>query len=140
MKIFFIITLIILSLNTIWEFSHHFLYIDLSGISKYPHLIIASFADMLIIQGIFAIVSLKNKNLKWIVSPSKSDYLLVVFIGLLLAIFIEFTNLNLGRWAYTATMPTIFGIGISPLIQLALTGIISLIILKYIRLKLTLKI
>jgi len=38
----------------------------LSGIPKYPHLIIASFADMLIILGVFAIISLKNKNFNWI--------------------------------------------------------------------------
>lgn len=131
-KMFFIIALIALILNTIWEFSHYSLYIDLSGIPKYPHLIIASFTDMLIIQGILAIVSLKNKNFKWIKSPSKSDYLLVVFIGLVAAIFIELINLNLGRWTYAVAMPTIFKIGVSPLIQLALTGIISLIIPNYI--------
>ena len=129
-KIFFIAGLIALILNIIWEFSHHSLYIDLSGIPKYPHLIIASFTDMLIILGIFAIVSLKNKNLNWIKNPSKFDYLMVVFLGLIIAIFIEMINLNLGRWEYTMAMPTLFGIGISPLIQLALTGIISLIIVK----------
>lgn len=131
-KIFFIITPIALILSTTWEFSHYSLYIDLSGIPKYPHLIIASLTDMLIIQGILAIISLKNKNLTWIKSPSKLDYLLVIFIGLIVALFIELINLNLGRWAYATTMPTIFEIGVSPLIQLALTGIISLMILKYI--------
>ena len=132
-KRFFIAGLIALILNIIWEFSHHFLYVDLSGIPKYSHLIIASFADMLIILGIFAIVSLKNKNLNWIKNPSKFDYFMVVFLGLIIAIFIEMINLNLGRWKYTLAMPTLFGIGISPLIQLALTGIISLIFVKQIK-------
>ena len=131
-KRFFIAGLIALILNIIWEFSHHFLYVDLSGIPKYSHLIIASFADMLIILGIFAIVSLKNKNLNWIKNPSKLDYLMVVFLGLIIAIFIEMINLNLGRWEYTMAMPTLFGIGIIPLIQLALTGVISLIFIKQI--------
>ena len=131
-KRFFIAGLIALILNIIWEFSHHSLYIDLSGIPKYSHLIIASFGDMLDILGIFVIVSLKNKNLNWIKNPSKFDYLMVVFLGLIIAIFIEMINLNLGRWEYTAAMPTLFGIGISPLIQLALTGIISLIFIKQI--------
>ena len=132
-KRFFIAGLTALILNIIWEFSHHFLYVDLSGIPKYSHLIIASFADMLIILGIFAIVSLKNKNLNWIKNPSKFDYFMVVFLGLIIAIFIEMINLNLGRWKYTLAMPTLFGIGISPLIQLALTGIISLIFIKQIK-------
>jgi len=132
-KRFFIAGLIALILNIIWEFSHHFLYVDLSGIPKYSHLIIASFADMLIILGIFAIISLKNKNLNWIKNPSKFDYFMVVFLGLIITIFIEMINLNLGRWEYTLAMPTLFGIGISPLIQLALTGIISLIFIKQIK-------
>ena len=104
----------------------------MSGIPKYPHLIIASFADMLIILGVFAIISLKNKNFNWIKNPSRFDYLIVVFLGLIIAIFIEMINLNLGRWKYTVAMPTIFGIGISPLIQLSLTGIISLIFIRQI--------
>src|SRR3990167_10415087 len=119
-KRFLIVGLIILILNLIWEFSHHSLYINLSEIPKYSHLIIASFTDMLIILGIFAIVSLKNKNLNWIKNPSKFDYLIVVFLGLIIAIFIEMINLNLGRWEYTGAMPTIFGIGVSPMVQLAL--------------------
>ena len=125
-----IVGIIALVLNTIWEFSHHFLYVDLSGIPKYPHLIIAAFADMLIIFGIFAVVSLKNKNLGWIKNPGKLDYLMVVFLGLAAAILIEIINLKLGRWEYTAAMPSIFGVGISPVIQLALTGVISLAIVK----------
>ena len=131
-KRFFITGLIALILNIIWEFSHYYLYIDLSGIPKYNHLIIASFTDMLFILGIFAIVSLKNTNINWIKNPCKFDYLIVVFLGLVIAIFIEEVNLNLGRWKYAVEMPTFFGIGISPLIQLALTGIISLIFVKQI--------
>ena len=128
-----IIGFIALFLNVIWEFSHYFLYIDLSGIPKYTHLIIASFTDMLIILGIFTIISLKNKNTNWIKNPGKFDYLMVILLGLIVAIFIEVKNLNLGRWEYTATMPTLFGIGISPLIQLAFTGIISLIFIKQVK-------
>ena len=111
---------------------HYSLYIDLSGISKYPHLIIASFTDMLIILSIFTIVSLKNKSFNWMKNPSKFDYLLFIFMSFIIAILIEIINLSLGRWEYTFIMPTIFGIGISPLIQLALTGIASLIIVNYI--------
>ncbi len=132
LKRYFIIGCIIFILSVIWEFSHHSLYIDLSGIPKYPHLIIASFIDMLIILGIFAIVSLKNKKATWIKSPSTSDYLLVVFWGITAAMLIEVINISLGRWKYTPAMPTVLGVGISPLIQLALTGILSLIIIRYV--------
>jgi len=122
--------LISLILNTIWEFSQSFLYFHLSETPKYVHLISSSFTDMFIILSIFMIVSLKNKNFKWIEKPKKSEYLIVIFSGIIIAASIELIYLKLGKWQYTSIMPTIFGIGVSPLIQLALTGIISLIIMN----------
>lgn len=132
-KKFIIIEVITLILNLIWEFSHHSLYIDLSGIPKYQHLIIASIADSLIILSIFSIISLINRKIEWINNPSKFDYLIIIFSGLVVATSIELANLNLGRWKYTPEMPTILGIGISPLIQLSLTGVVSIIIMRYIK-------
>src|SRR3989338_6235612 len=98
-----IICMTALILNIIWEFSHYSLYVDLSGIPKYPHLIMASFADTGIILCIFIIISLKNKNFDWIKNPSRFDYFFVVFLGIAIAAFLEVKNLNLGRWEYTAT-------------------------------------
>ncbi|HLC81760.1 MAG TPA: hypothetical protein VJH68_03815 [Candidatus Nanoarchaeia archaeon] len=127
-----IVGLLALILNLLWEFSHYPLYLDLSGIPKYPHLITASVTDMLFILGIFAIVSLKHRNVNWIKNSGKSDYLKVVFLGLAIALAIEIINLNLERWEYTVAMPTLFGIGISPLVQLAVTGVVSLMLIKQI--------
>lgn len=119
-------------LNLIWEFSHFVLYIDLSGIPKNLHLIQASFMDMLIISAIFLIISLKNKNLNWTKKPKRIDYLIIVVLGIIVAGGIEFWALSVGRWMYKDLMPTIFGIGLSPLIQLFSTGILSLIIFRII--------
>lgn len=110
--------LIALALNLIWEFSHYHLYTDLSGISPTPHLLLASFTDAFILMCIFKGISLKN--------PGKKDALLLLFTSLFVAIVIEKINLDLGRWAYTSSMPTLFGLGLSPLIQLACTGLLTL--------------
>ena len=40
----FILGAFILFLNVVWEFSHFRLYVDLTGIPKIQHLLIASFA------------------------------------------------------------------------------------------------
>ncbi len=125
-----IIGLIALVLNLAWEFSHYALYIDLSGIAKYPHLILASLVDMLIVFIILIFVSLKNKDFGWVERPTKIDYFSVIVLGFLIAVLIEAVNLNLGRWAYQESMPVIFGLGLSPLVQLSLTGSISLFILN----------
>ena len=127
---FLILILIALIINIIWEFSHYQLYIDLSGIPSTRHLIQASFFDMLLLIGIFLFISLKNKTISWINKPKKSDYIIIIITGFIIAIFIETINLNFGRWAYKEIMPTIFGIGLSPFLQLALTGILSLFIVN----------
>ena len=121
---------IALALNLIWEFSHYHLYIDTSAIQGSTHLVIASLFDALFILGIFDLISLKHRNFNWIFNPSKADHLAIILGGLLIAIFIEVINLHLGRWSYTSAMPTLFGMGLSPLAQLATTGIVSLYILK----------
>ena len=105
----------------------------MSGIPKYPHLLLATFTDALIITGIFLIISLKNKNVKWMSKPKKLDFLLIILFGLAVAVFIELRALMIGRWVYKEIMPTIFGIGLSPLVQLAITGFLSLLILKYLK-------
>tara|TARA_Y100000310_G_C20651084_1_gene799505 strand:+ start:1055 stop:1483 length:429 start_codon:yes stop_codon:yes gene_type:complete len=120
-------------LNAIWELLHYQLYFDLSGVSKYPHLLLATFTDAIIITIIFIIISFKNKdkNLKWINKPKKLDYIIMIISGLIVAIFIELRALRIERWAYKPIMPTILGIGLSPLLQLATTGILTILILTF---------
>lgn len=132
-KSLLIISTIAFILNLSREFAHHYLYIDLSWIPIYFHLFIASLIDTLIIISIFLLISLKNKTLNWLINPTKIDYIFVIIISILIALLIESTNLRLWRWQYTSFMPTIFGIWISPLFQLTVTWISSLIILKYIK-------
>ena len=129
-KIFFILS-IVLILNLIWEFSHYRLYEDLTGIPKLYHIIAASFADMVIIAIILLIISLLNKNAEWLENPTKKDYFLIIFGSIIVAIIIEAYNLSIGRWEYNAQMPTILGIGLSPLLQLFVTSITSLGIAKW---------
>lgn len=127
-KHFLIVGLLAFTLNLLWEFSHYSLYVDLSGIQKYPHLVLASFVDMLLILSIFALISFKNKNIGWMGNPRRRDFVWVILSGLFIAAIIEIINLKLERWEYTSAMSTFFGIGMSPLIQLALTGVISLLL------------
>ncbi len=127
---FILLGFIILILNVIWEFSHFQLYYDLTGISKIPHLLIASIGDLFFVGILFLIISYKNKTMHWIKSPKYSDYFLIILFGSFISILIEIINLNLGRWAYRETMPLILGIGLSPLVQLSITSILSLFILR----------
>lgn len=44
------------------------------------------------------------------------------------AAFIELRALAQGRWSYAGSMPTVLTIGLSPLVQLALTGMLAVLI------------
>ncbi|MEJ7781959.1 MAG: hypothetical protein WKF99_05280, partial [Solirubrobacteraceae bacterium] len=44
------------------------------------------------------------------------------------AAFIELRALDQGRWSYAESMPTVFTMGLSPLVQLALTGTLAVLI------------
>ncbi len=130
-----ILAIIILGLNLIWEFSHYRLYMDLTGIPSTLHLIIASFADLLLVFFIFSINSILNKSINWIEKPSGFDYFFIVLFGVLIAAGIEIYSVSNGRWSYREAMPTILGIGLSPLIQLFTTGIMALILIRFINKK-----
>ena len=112
--------------NLIWEFLHSELYLDLTGIPPITHLILASFTDLFLVFFIFLINSFLRKKITWIESPKKFDYLVLIIFGILISVIIEIYSLSMGRWAYKETMPMIFGIGLSPLVQLFATFIIGL--------------
>jgi len=123
-----IILFFVLILNLIWEFSHYRLYNDLSAITGAPHLILASIVDVFLVLLIYFLVSLKNRNFDWINQPSFFDYGFLIIFGLIIAWINEIISLSLGKWAYKDSMPVIFGVGLSPLIQLSITFLLALVI------------
>ncbi len=125
-------------LNLLWENLHSLLY----GWNKFPlqndvyfyvyRILRSTFIDGILITLIFLINIFLKKDFNWINKPKKRDYYLLAFLGLLFAATIEIKSKVFNSWNYNEYMPLIFGIGISPLIQLAVTGILTL---KIIRLK-----
>ena len=126
------LAIIILILNLIWEFCHYRLYFDLTGIPSTLHLILASFVDVGLVFLVIFLITLINKKSTWVTCPKEKDYFLFVILALILAFVWEYVNLNLSRWEYVFDMPLFFGVGLSPLLQLAITGTISLCIYMHI--------
>jgi len=59
-------------------------------------------------------------------SRKKWPLYLFLIMCLLVAISIEVRAVYIqGRWSYSDYMPTVFGIGLSPLVQMAVTGLAS---------------
>ncbi len=113
-------------LNFAWENLHFSLYAgNAIGIQNHVLLMLyAAFVDAFWIFIAFIFARLVNKELAWKLKN------LILFSGLLIfvALLIEIRALNVGRWVYSESMPLIFGIGLSPLIQLAVTGLLSVFI------------
>jgi hypothetical protein len=120
-------------LNLLWEVLHSLLY-DwnkeplINDIFVYiPR--ITGFASALDTLWIFTFIiwaSIFNRSIFWLKSPQIKDYGVFIAIGILYAILFEWMAVELNLWSYNELMPQIFGIGLTPLIQLALTGIVSL--------------
>ena len=130
---FVLLVVVVFLLNLIWEYFHFSLYYDLTGIPKHQHLWLATLTDALIIGAVFLFISLFHKSIEWIKKPRKADYSVIIFSCLIIAISIETHALLTGKWAYKEIMPTLFGIGISPLFQLATTSLVGLEIFRRIK-------
>ncbi len=128
-KKIFVIYLIFISfvINYIWENLHFSLYSSntLGFQSVYSLMLYASFIDTLVIVLAYLLFAVIFKEFYW--SKKKRIFLFAV-LAIFISLIIEIRALILGRWIYTELMPTLFGIGLSPLVQLAISGSIAIII------------
>ena len=91
------------------------LYAD---ISSFPWCCIeATFWDAVIITTVYFLMSRANK-------------ITIVLLMFLIAAYIENRALEEGRWAYNSYMPLVFGLGLSPLLQLAVTSLVTFEVVK----------
>jgi len=134
MKKLIILLLIFLSVSLIWEFSHSALYdwdkAPLRSDDKFyfQRILVSSLGDVLFLSFLFFLISVIHKNLNWTLKLRLIDYLTVTIVGLAISIMIEIRALNEPRWFYNELMPTIFGIGLTPLVQLPASFFISIFV------------
>lgn len=106
--------------NAIWENLHSVLYDNYMG-GKITEFILlrATLADAMMI----AIITLP---FVLVLSFKKYDWLIII-IGFIVAVSIEWSALATGRWTYNAYMPIIplLSVGLTPAIQLGLLGLLS---------------
>ncbi len=116
-------------LNYTWE-SYHAVFLyeghDFDA-EKYVHMLTyVSTVDGVLILGIYLIISVLWKNALWLQKMNRGQVLTTIVAGLAIAAAIEYRKVFvLKTWSYTPLMPTIFGIGVSPLFQLGVTGLAS---------------
>jgi hypothetical protein len=136
-NLLFVLTVLFLTsyvLNFVWEALHAvFLYQghDFSASQYVPMVAYVATVDAFLVLGMFGITVLVVRDLAWISHIEKKSLTVFLLFGLLFAAFIEYRAIFVEqRWSYTALMPTLFGLGLSPLLQLGLTGLIALFLCK----------
>jgi hypothetical protein len=113
--------------NFIWESLHGvFLYEDHDlNAMKYVQMVsYVSLIDGFLILGIYLFVAALWRDVTWIQKMNVKQIYTVLIAGLLLAAAIEYRKVFVTRtWSYNKSMPTFFGLGLSPLLQLGMTGL-----------------
>ena len=129
-KLFTSLLIVSYLLNFVWESFHTvWLYEGHSFTAErfVPMISYVSFIDGLLIIGAYLIVSILFKDLSWINKIKSKHIKTFSVVSIIFAIIIEYKGVYLlKQWSYSNLMPTIFGIGLSPLIQLAVIGIIAI--------------
>ena len=86
----------------------------------------ASFVDMVLLMVIVLGGVLVWRD-QWWSNMDKNKYAYFVIAAVTIAVIIEVKAIHIfGEWAYNSSMPTLFGLGLSPLLQLAATGLVAL--------------
>ena len=115
--------------NFIWE-SLHAVYLfedhDFHA-EKYIRMIsYAAAIDGLLILGIYFFIAVGWRDMLWLRGMTKKKGFTVFLLGMAISAVIECRKVFLLKaWTYNQYMPTVFGIGISPLFQLSITGMLA---------------
>lgn len=131
--IFFAVTVFLL--NFVWESWHAaYLYADLSdNTAPMQAVTFGDFVQLItyvsiIDAGILSIIFLGGvivwRQHDWFMQMDTRKYAYFAGVAILWAICIEYKAVFMfDQWSYSSLMPTIFGLGVSPLMQLAATGL-----------------
>jgi hypothetical protein len=118
--------------NFCWESWHGLLFaahMPLPAVTYVPMMVQMGLVDALAILGMQLFTALVFRKLVWKQEPGT----LAVFslCGMLPAWAVEFVAVDvLHAWAYTPAMPILFGVGLTPLLQLPLTGSAGVLIAR----------
>ncbi len=115
--------------NLLWEFCHCWLY-ETCRRQSWTHntrlLVMMSLKDgaLIVLFFLFSVVLFRSVD----ILNNAWELMFFLGCGLGFAFLDETLALRFRRWEYAASMPTVFGVGITPLLELAATGTATLMI------------
>ena len=110
-------------LNLIWENAQAPLYEGYNGFFEhFWTCLVASVVDALVLLLLFILFAVFNQCLSWPLTGKLWQYLVLVLVGGILAVWFEKWALDVEHWSYTNNMPVVpvLDIGLLPFLQLLL--------------------
>ena len=108
-------------LNLVWEIAHvrlYTLWYEADRMSIAWALVHCSLGDVAIALTLFALAGIALRQEDWPVFRPWAGGVIVVTGAMAFTAWSEWYNVyQAGNWGYTASMPVIFGIGLTPLLQ-----------------------
>lgn len=112
-------------LNFFWESAHGLLFAghqEMSAERYVPMMVQMALIDALSLTAFYLLTALVARSFFWF--PRGRNLILFIFLCLFGAWATEYGFVHLlHTWAYTTAMPLVFGVGLSPLLQPACTGL-----------------
>ncbi len=108
------------SIHSVWLYGDHDLNAD-----RYVRMIgYVSGVDAFFVLAIFLFISLAWRDAFWLRRMNAVQILVVLLAGMLVSGIVEYRAVYvLKEWRYGPNMPIILGVGLSPLIQISVTGL-----------------
>jgi hypothetical protein len=117
--------------NFLWESLHGFsLYQDhMIDSDQYVRMMVyMSYMDAVTILGIYLFLALMIKDILWLKEIHLQRFIVFFLLGLIVGAAAEYWAVYVThQWQYNYRMPVVFGIGLSPLLQLSVTGLSAIL-------------
>lgn len=122
--------IIAFGLNIIWEFAHCRLYETCrrqTWAQNIPLLLTMSAKDALLIVLFYLVTAAAWRSVNILAHPRAITTFLILALGF--SFVDEKLSVKYGRWEYARAMPTILGVGVTPLLEIAATGIAAFLLI-----------
>ena len=119
-------------LSLVWEIAQTPLYADRASgwIYLVGSRLHCSLGDILILLGAYELTALVLRDRRWPSSPGWFGAPFFTLLGVGYTVWSEWFNVHVARaWGYASAMPTVWGIGLAPLLQwLVIPPIVALLV------------
>lgn len=123
-----------LALNLVWEIAQLPLYtiVRTESIPRIAYAILhCTIGDALIALASFVVAGLATRHLYWPVTHPRIGGGISTALGLSYTVYSEWYNVyETGAWAYSESMPLVFGIGVAPLLQWLVIPLALLVVFR----------